>query len=114
MGLNEYEPENCPDIPEEVVNGNGVEEEDPELEEIMTVPKETPIYVNTQSGRSMLVQFSENCLITATLREDETTADVAKVITSLVLMMASARYGGVKEHLDELRKLQKGMEVSGA
>lgn len=113
MEAPEYEPENCPDIPEEVVDADDADN-NPEMEEIMKVPKETPIYVNTTAGRNLVVEFSENCYIIATLRDDEPTAPAAEVITSLVLMMATARYGGVQESLDKLRELQKGMEVSGS
>ena len=113
MNPHEYEPENCPDIPEEVVDGDDAENnEDPDMAEVMKVSKDTPIYVNTQSGRGMMVQFTENCVITATLREDETTAEVAEVLTSLVLTMAATRYRGVQETLDELRDSQRNMEVA--
>ena len=114
MNPNEYEPENCPDTPEQIVDADDAENnEDPDMEELMKVPKDTPIYVNTQSGRSLIVEFNSNCYISATLREDESTIVVADLLTSLVLTMAAARYSGVQESLDELRELQRGMEVSG-
>ena len=112
MNPSENEPNDGPGAPVQVVDTEDAEN-NPNMEEIMKVPKDTPIYVNTSSGRNLVVEFSENCYIIATLREDEPTAPAAEVITSLVLMMAAARYGGVQESLNKLRELQKGMEVSG-
>ena len=92
----EYEPENCPDIPEEVVD---VEDADnnPESHEVLRAPEDTQIIVNTTTGREMVVMYTEDLFIRANLADNESTTVVACELASLVMMLANMRYGGLEE-----------------
>lgn len=104
--------ENGPQPPAQVIDADDADT-NPEMEELVAVPKETPIVVNTSSGRELIIKFTEDCYIAASLAESDNTVVVAAEMTTLVMMLANLRYGGLEEARDRWARAVKGMEVSG-
>ena len=96
---------------DEAMNG-GEEEEEEEEEEILTAPEGTPIIINTTSGRQIVMKFSDDCYIAATLDKDESTIGVSEHLLGCLITMADMRYGGRKESYNRLKALQNA-EVCG-
>lgn len=85
----------------------------PDMEEVMAVPKDTPIVVNTSSGRELIIKFTDDCYIAATLARTDDTVIVAAEMTTLVMMLANLRYGGLEEARDRWARATRGVEVDG-
>lgn len=95
---------NGPHPPAKVETSNPEEESEPSRE-VIKAPEGTPIIVNTVSGRELVLKFSEDCYIAATLAKHESTAEVAGALAGLMLGMADMRYGGRKESIVRLKKM---------
>lgn len=104
--------ENEPEPPMPIVVSEDADEE-PEMKEVMRVPEDTPITVNTVAGRELILKFSSDCYIAATLSDDEATSNTIATILPYLLAMADMRYGGLSESRDRMRALH-GPEVSGS
>lgn len=108
MLLAEKEPE--PPMP--IVASEDDVDVEPEMVEVLKAPENTPITVNTVAGREVILKFSSDCYIAATLTEEEGTADTIATVLPYLMAMADMRYGGLTESRDRMRTLH-GPEVSG-
>ena len=88
--------------------------EDDDDEEILMAPRGTPIMVNTTSGREMLIKYTDDCYIHATLGAEDDTLKTAEHLSSLVMMLANMRFGGLKEARDRWTKMASAPEVDGS
>ena len=94
------------------MNGEEEYEDDDEEKEVLRAPEGTPVVVNTTAGRQLVMKYTEDCYIAATLAENEPTVAVSEHLLGCLITLADMRYGGRKESLERLRALQN-MEVCG-
>jgi len=83
-----------------------------EEEEILQTPEGTPITVNTTAGREVIIKYSDDCYVAATLAKHEGTVETVTALVSCVLTIADMRYGGLKESRQRIAAMY-GMEVTG-
>lgn len=101
---------NCPHSPLQSLD---TDETENEMKEIMKVPETTPVTINTTSGRELIIKYSDDCYIAATLTSRDDTTSVAAQLTSMLMMIANMRFGGLEEAQGRWDKLLKNMEVRG-
>ena len=103
---------NGPQPPIKVVDAEDADNNDPDMKEVMRVPDDTPIIVNTTSGRELIVKFSEDCYIAASLGPMDSLVPTAEALHAMVVVMADMRFGGLEEARARLAKSYKP-EVDG-
>lgn len=87
--------------------------DDPAMKEVLRVPDDTPIVVQTTSGRELIIKFSEDCYIAASLGPMDHIIPVAEALHAMVVVMADMRFGGLEEARARLAKSYKP-EVDGS
>ena len=102
-----------PSPPGGIVDEDDSDNNEDEDVEVLKAPAGTPVIVNTTSGREMLIKYTEDCYIHATLADTDDTLKTAEHLSSLVMMLANMRFGGLKEARDRWVKICEAPEVDG-